>query len=140
MAELLQGIPGRRPLELRDAAMAELACAAGLRAEELVSIDALAIDPAAQGVRVEGRGEVPVGERAWHALDAYLRRGRPVLATSAAQPEPALFLSKTGRRLSTSDVRRRLRIERVSGRTSPTYTRVESGALKRAYARAHPRA
>ena len=40
--------------------------------------------------------------------NSYLERARPaLLGTDAA--EPALFLSKSGRRLSTSDVRRRLR-------------------------------
>ena len=38
----------------------------------------------------------------------YLERARPALA--AGDDEPALFLSKSGRRLSTSDVRRRLRV------------------------------
>jgi len=38
-----------------------------------------------------------------------LERARPVLATGGRE-EPALFLSKSGRRLSTSDVRRRLRV------------------------------
>ena len=45
---------------------------------------------------------------ALRALGRYLERGRAALA---AEPgEPALFLSKSGRRLSTSDVRRRLRV------------------------------
>ena len=40
-------------------------------------------------------------------MTRYLERARGTLA--AGTGEPALFLSKTGRRLSTSDVRRRLR-------------------------------
>jgi site-specific recombinase XerD len=62
---------------------------------------------------VEGKGAktriVPAGEPAWRALDAYLARGRPGLAAGA--DEPALFVSKSGRRLSTSDVRRRLTLQ-----------------------------
>jgi integrase/recombinase XerC/integrase/recombinase XerD len=50
---------------------------------------------------------VPVGEHALAALERYLSRGRPALDGDVR--ERALFLSKTGRRLSTSDVRRRLR-------------------------------
>ena len=42
------------------------------------------------------------------AVSRYLDRGRPVL--SRDPDEPALLLSKSGRRLSTSDVRRRLRV------------------------------
>jgi site-specific recombinase XerD len=107
---LLDMIPGARPLDVRDRAMFELAYAAGLRAEELVNLDVESLDPDAEEVRVEGKGGrtrvVPGGEPAWRALEAYLDRARPALA--AREDERALFLSRTGRRLSTSDVRRRL--------------------------------
>jgi site-specific recombinase XerD len=112
---LLERIPAGSPLDLRDRAMFELAYSAGLRAEEIVSLDLDGLDPDAEEVRVEGKGSktrvVPVGEPAWRALRAYLDRGRSALASAATtRPEPALFVSKNGRRLSTSDVRRRLRL------------------------------
>jgi len=116
VAELLERMPASRPLELRDRALFELAYSAGLRAEELVNLDLGSIDPDREEVRVEGKGGrtrvVPAGEPAWRALDAYLARGRPGLAAARDEgpAEPALFVSKSGRRLSTSDVRRRLRI------------------------------
>ena len=109
-ARMLDGIPASTPLELRDRALFELAYGAGLRAEELVNLDLASLDPDAEEVRVEGKGSrtrvAPVGEPAWRALDRYLVRGRVRLAGGRA--EPALFLSRSGRRLSTSDVRRRL--------------------------------
>jgi site-specific recombinase XerD len=112
VAELLDRIPGSSPLDLRDRAIFELAYAAGLRAEEIVNLDALSADPDAEQVRVEGKGGrtrvVPAGEHAWRALDRYLARGRPALDSGESQ---ALFLSKSGRRLSTSDVRRRLKLQ-----------------------------
>jgi len=112
VAELLQRMPAGGPLELRDRAMFELAYAAGLRAEEITAIEVGGLEPDGEEVRVEGKGGrtrvVPVGEPAWRAIDAYLERGRPALVQEGARPERALFLSKTGRRLSTSDVRRRL--------------------------------
>jgi integrase/recombinase XerC/integrase/recombinase XerD len=115
VAELLERIPGSTPLELRDRAMFELAYSSGLRAEELVNLDEGSLDPDREHLRVEGKGGrtrvVPAGEPAWGALDLYLRRARPALAAAADRPERALFLSKTGRRLSTSDVRRRLRLQ-----------------------------
>jgi site-specific recombinase XerD len=110
---LLDGMQASTPLELRDRAMIELTYSAGLRAEEIVQLDLQSLDPDAEEVRVEGKGAktriVPAGEPAWRALDAYLARGRPGLAAKA--DEPALFLSKSGRRLSTSDVRRRLALQ-----------------------------
>jgi site-specific recombinase XerD len=115
VAGLLEQIPGTTPLELRDRAMFELAYSAGLRADELVNLEMTSVDPDAEEVRVEGKGGktrvLPAGEHAWHTLDAYLSRGRPGLAAAAERADPALFLSKSGRRLSTSDVRRRLRLQ-----------------------------
>ena len=112
VAALLDGIPAGAPLEQRDRALFELAYACGLRAEELVRLDLGRVDFDAEQVRVEGKGGktrvVPVGEHALRALQRYLERGRPTLA--GGNGCEALFLSKSGRRLSTSDIRRRLRV------------------------------
>ena len=168
LATLLDRIGAATPLERRDRAMLELAYAAGLRAEELVTLTVDSLDFDAEHVRVEGKGSktriVPVGEPALRALRDYLER--------------ALLLSKSGRPLSTSDVRRRLRIwsaraglggtvhphalrhsfathlldggadlraiQELLGHstisTTQVYTRVESARLRRAYASSHPRA
>jgi integrase/recombinase XerC/integrase/recombinase XerD len=111
VAALLDRIPQSAPLEMRDRAIFELAYACGLRAEEIVRLDVGSIDFDAEQVRVEGKGGktrmVPVGEAALRALGRYLERARHALA--AGDGETALFLSKSGRRLSTGDVRRRLR-------------------------------
>jgi site-specific recombinase XerD len=111
LATLLDRIGAATPLERRDRAMLELAYASGLRAEELVTLAVNSVDFDGERVRVEGKGRktrlVPVGEPALAALRDYLERARPALAHD---DEPALLLSKSGRPLSTSDVRRRLRI------------------------------
>ncbi|MGE5408991.1 MAG: tyrosine recombinase XerC [Syntrophothermus sp.] len=110
MRSLLERIPARTPLELRDRAMLELAYSCGLRCEEIVNLDLGAIDFESEQVRVLGKGSkerlLPVGEPAQRALERYLERARPTLAEDPR--EPALFLSKSGRRLSASDVTRRL--------------------------------
>ena len=110
MAALLERIPARTPLELRDRAMLELAYSCGLRCEEIVNLDLGAVDFETEQLRVLGKGSkerlLPVGEPAQRALERYLARGPPGARGDAA--EPALFLSKSGRRLSTSDVTRRL--------------------------------
>jgi integrase/recombinase XerC/integrase/recombinase XerD len=184
-AAVLEGIPAGTPLELRDRALFEVAYGCGLRAEELVNLDVTDLDPDAEEMRVTGKGSktriIPAGEPAWKALERYLDRARPKLAGAAhdaGRTEPALFLSKSGRRLSTSDVRRRLKVStqragsgpgvtphtlrhsfathlleggadlrsiqemlgHASISTTQTYTRIESGRLRRAYAKAHPRA
>ncbi|MBA2637716.1 MAG: tyrosine-type recombinase/integrase, partial [Solirubrobacterales bacterium] len=109
VASLLDSIPATTPLELRDRALFELAYAAGLRAEELVDLDVTSLDHDAEEVRVEGKGNrtrvVPVGEPALRALARWLAQGRPALCRGETA---ALFVSKSGRRLSTSDVRRRV--------------------------------
>src|SRR4051794_32259456 len=125
ISRLLDRIPASTPLELRDRALFEVAYASGLRAEELVALDVGSVDFDAEQLRVEGKGGktriVPAGEPALRALARYLERARPALHGGDA--EPALFLSKSGRRLSTSDVRRRLRAwtrhAEVQGGVSP---------------------
>jgi site-specific recombinase XerD len=128
-AALLDAIPARGPLELRDRAMFELAYACGLRAEEVVSLELGDVDYDAEQLRVEGKGRktrfVPAGEVALRAVGEYVQRGRPQLAGPASD-EQALFLSKNGKRLGTSDVRRRLRgwarhsgVESTAGAISP---------------------
>jgi site-specific recombinase XerD len=132
---LLDRIPATTPLEQRDRALLELAYSSGLRAEELVSLEVGGVDFDGETVRVDGKGGktrlVPVGEHALAAIARYLERSRPALRTergdgAGAVHEP-MFLSKTGRRLSTSDVRRRLR----------TWTRSSQGCAP-ALAQAHP--
>jgi site-specific recombinase XerD len=132
-ARLLDGIPALDggPLAVRDWAMFELAYSCGLRAEEIVSLNTADVDHDAEQLRVEGKGRktriVPVGEPAMAAVRLYLERaraelaaqaprpgagrGRPDSAPRARRPGPrqALFLSRSGRPLGTSDVRRRLR-------------------------------
>ncbi len=112
LTALLDRIPARTPLEMRDRAMLELTYSCGLRCEEVVNLDAGDLDFDVEELRVLGKGSktrvVPVGEPAQRAMERYLAKGRPPLVQEPE--EPALFLSKRGRRLSPSDVRRRLRL------------------------------
>src|SRR6266536_2656016 len=105
---------GERRLEATSVArkLAALRGVAAQRGEELVQLDVGSVDYEGEEVRVEGKGSktriVPAGEPALRAMARYVERARPAL--SDARGEQALFLSKSGRRLSTSDVRRRLRV------------------------------
>lgn len=125
VTQLLDRIPARTPLELRDRALCDITYSCGLRAAEVVGLDLGDIDFDSEVVRVTGKGGrtrvVPIGEPAQRSLRRYLERARPALASRDGVE--ALFLSVRGRRLSQSDVRRRLgkwvREAAVAGRVSP---------------------
>jgi integrase/recombinase XerC/integrase/recombinase XerD len=125
MQRLLDRIPTRTPLETRDRAMLELTYSCGLRAEEVVNLDSDAADFEGERLRIEGKGGktrlVPMGEPAQAALSRYLDRARPALVGPGQ--ESALFVSKSGRRLHPSDVRRRLQLwvreAAIAGGVSP---------------------
>jgi integrase/recombinase XerD len=105
------------PRALRDRALLEFLYGTGARISEVTGLDVddldhLAADPA---VKLSGKGGkqryVPVGRYAVAALDAYLVRGRPVLAAEAARAgtgsrtatrksSPAVFLNARGGRLT----------------------------------------
>ena len=78
---LLERIPARTPLELRDRAMLELAYSCGLRCEEIVNLDLGALDYESEQIRVLGKGGrerlLPVGEPAQRALRALRGQGPP---------------------------------------------------------------
>ena len=124
-AKLLDRIPANSPLEVRDRAMFELAYSCGLRADELIGLDLGSVDFESERIRIEGKGGktriVPMGEPARDALGRWLDQGRGRLAKDAS--ETALFVSKSGRRLHASDVRRRLKVwvdnAAIAGGVSP---------------------
>jgi len=90
-------------LALRDRALLELLYGCGARISEAVGLDLddLSLDTATVLLRGKGSKErlVPFGQMARAALDAYLVRGRPVLAT-AGTGNAAVFLNARGGRLS----------------------------------------
>jgi site-specific recombinase XerD len=125
MEGLLDRIPARTPLELRDRAMLELTYSCGLRAQEVVDLDLDSPDFEHERLRIEGKGGktrfVPMGEPAQKALRRYLERARGGLV--GAEDESALLVSKSGRRLHPSDLRRRLELwvreAAIAGGVSP---------------------
>jgi integrase/recombinase XerC len=106
-------------LAARDHAIAELLYGCGLRLGELLGLDLRAgaesggwIDAADATAHVFGKGSkrrsVPVGAPALAALEAWLAH-RPQLAV--VPDEPALFVSRLGRRLSPNQLRARLKAQ-----------------------------
>jgi integrase/recombinase XerC len=108
--------PDDGPLGLRDRMVLELLYATGIRVGELVGLDVDDVDRHRRVVRVVGKGDkersVPFGAPAEHALDAWLRRGRPALAGPGSGP--ALVLGARGRRIDPRTVRRIVH-ERLAG-------------------------
>jgi site-specific recombinase XerD len=111
MNDLLGAIRGTTPLELRDRALFELIYSSGLRCQEALDLELRDISFESCEIRAKGKGRkvrvVPVGALALGALGRYLREGRTRLVAGGRQEEH-VFLSRTGRPLSSSDVQRRL--------------------------------
>jgi len=96
------------PAALRDAVVLELLYASGIRVSELTGLDVDDVDHGRRLLRVLGKGRkersVPYGVPAEAAIDAWLTRGRPALATPDSGP--ALLLGVRGRRLDPREARR----------------------------------
>jgi len=109
-ATLLVSVEGKDPLAVRDRAIMELFYSSGLRLAELTALDADEIDLRDNNLRVTGKGnrtrDVPVGRYAVEAIKNWLgMRGQ-----LAAADEPALFVSRSGNRLSHRSVQQRIRM------------------------------
>ncbi|PKQ35851.1 MAG: tyrosine recombinase [Actinobacteria bacterium HGW-Actinobacteria-11] len=91
------------PVDLRDHAILELLYGSGMRVSELCGLDIDDLDLDRATARVLGKGAkervVPFGAPARDAVDAYLRRGRPVLVARARTFSPAVMLGSRGARV-----------------------------------------
>jgi len=119
---LLSAAGGTEPLALRDRAILELLYGCGLRSQEVVALALTDLKPAQAQLIVHGKGGkmrvVPLGEEAAAAVRRYLDRGRGMLGADRAGDGRAndgraadaerrpLLLSRSGRALLTSDIRR----------------------------------
>jgi site-specific recombinase XerD len=118
---LVAATEGTDPLALRDRLVLELLYGCGLRSMELVALRLGDVQAAQAQLIVRGKGGkmriVPMGDEAAAALRRYVERGRGELERDgglsgpAAEPvttrrEAPLLLSRSGRTLLTSDIRR----------------------------------
>jgi integrase/recombinase XerC len=119
-------------LARRDLAVLEVLYGAGLRVSECCGLTIPDCDLERRYVTVLGKGSkirrIPIGEPARDALDDYLTRGRPVLA-SARSPRDLVFLNRRGSALSTRDARRI-----VAAHPMPDGRSLHPHALRHAYA------
>ena len=107
-AACLAELSGDDDMALRDRAMVELFYSSGLRLSELTGLQLADIDLQDGTVRVTGKGNkarvVPVGRFAQQALQKWLDRR----AALAPPEQAALFVGRSGRRVSPRTVQRRL--------------------------------
>jgi len=168
----LDGVLGDDPASLRDRALLELIYGTGLRVSEAASLHVTDVG-AEPFIRVLGKGSkeraVPIGREARGAIDRYLDRGRPRIAT--ADSGGWLFLGMRGTRMDVREMRRAVRarvgtfphalrhsyathllengadlrsVQELLGHvelaTTQIYTSVTRDHLEKAYERSHPRA
>jgi integrase/recombinase XerC len=95
------------PIAKRDCAMVEVLYASGARVSELCGLDLQDIDYERNTIRVIGKGNkertIPLGNPAMRALDAWLKDGRPSLASDKS--DRAVFLGARGKRIDQRTVR-----------------------------------
>jgi len=95
-------------LAVRDTALLEVLYATGIRVSELCGLDLTDLDRGRQVIRVFGKGSkertVPLGAPALRAVEAWLKKARPQLATE--ESGQALFLGERGKRIDPRVVRR----------------------------------
>lgn len=132
---LLENVPVRTPLEMRDKALMEMLYATGMRASEIVGLDLSSLDMEVAFVRCVGKGSkeriVPLGAKAIRAVREYLEKSRPRLLSAgkpgktntAKKESQALFLDKNGQRLSRQGlwlmIKKYVQKAGVRGKTSP---------------------
>lgn len=110
LADMLDGLDGDDPVDVRDRALLEMLYGLGLRVSELVAMRTT--DPLdGDFLKVRGKGAkdrtVPIGGSARRALDRYLHSGRAELEGDATGD--ALWLGVRGRALDDRGVRRVVR-------------------------------
>ena len=119
---LLRVAAGKKPEDLRDAAMLELLYATGLRVSELVGLDCARLNLDVGYVLVSGKGDkqrvVPMGEPARRKLERYLEEARRPLLKGRTSPD--VFVTRRGGPLTRQGFWKLLRMRaRQAGITKP---------------------
>jgi tyrosine recombinase XerC len=120
---LLQSPPGDTAAGLRDRALLETLYSTGIRVSELVGLDVDDVDFISGVVKVFGKGRkeriVPIGEPALRAMRSYMDKR----TEAKVRDRDAVFLNKSGRRLTDRSVRRvidkHIKVCSIAERVSP---------------------
>lgn len=123
--QLLAAPEADTPQGLRDRAILETLYASGMRVSELAKLDLRDVGLSNGEVRVIGKGDkervVLVGRPALRVLQTYLREGRPSLQ-GERPPRNALFLNRSGGRLSVRSISEVVRQAGVAAGIAQTVT------------------
>ena len=118
--EVLENIDVSTPLGARDKALIELLYSSGLRISEALNLSVGDVNFSAKTAKVLGKGNKErialVGEKALRALADYLAK-RPLLAKN--KKETALFLTKSGKKMSPSDAYRAVKNKLIGWTEAP---------------------
>ncbi|MFC1562415.1 site-specific tyrosine recombinase/integron integrase [candidate division KSB1 bacterium] len=120
--DAIDNIKGDKILSIRNKAILVLFYLTGMRLRELVSIDMKDIDFYNLTVKIKGKGSkeriVPFGHSGKKILGEYIKVRGELLKDKSTVDKEALFLSKSGKRISPRDVERiieKLLIQYVGG-------------------------
>ena len=106
----IDNIKCEKSLDIRNKAMLELFYLSGIRLRELVYLNIDNVDFYNLTIKVKGKGAkeriVPIGFRGKSVLKKYLNVREELLEGRFSEDSKALFLSKSGRRISPRDVQR----------------------------------
>ena len=106
--ELLDNIKTDNPVGIRDRSLYELIYSAGLRVSEAAGLNLYDIDIEGGIAKVKGKGNkerlVLFGPQATMRLKQYLEESRPKLAEKKGHKTTALFIGRTGKRLSRKSI------------------------------------
>jgi integrase/recombinase XerD len=133
VSKLLNAPRGDTPQVYRDRAILEVMYACGLRASEVVGLEMTDIDTHEGMLKARGKGNkeriVPLGRQAIHAIEQYLRLGRPALVKG--RPEKALFVNFRGGPLSRQGL---YKIVQGHARTAGLEERMSPHTLRHSFA------
>lgn len=136
MERLLSAPDEATPLGQRDRAILEMLYATGVRVSELVAMNVEDLEFRDGQIRVIGKGNreriVLLGERAIAVVRRYIADGREKLLRDGQSPdEHALFLNRTGGRLSVRGVQKRVNLHVLESAAS---SRITPHALRHTFA------
>jgi tyrosine recombinase XerC len=136
MEQLLTAPDESTPRGQRDRAILEMLYATGVRVSELVAMDVDDLEFDEQQMRVIGKGNhervVLIGDRALAAIRRYIADGREALLRGAQSPdEQALFLNRSGGRLTVRGVQQRVNTHVLESAAS---SRITPHALRHTFA------